>query len=277
MDRPAQDTPTGRHLPITYRGTVYPSQCDHMGHMNVMWYVGKFDEASWQFFATIGFTPSRLRAEGRGLAAVEQHIEYKRELHAGDIVTVRTELLEVRDKAIRFVHEMRNDDTGEIAATTVLVGVHLDMTSRRACRLPADVLERAILRMAEGGNTSGASSASRVVRRDFAGLTEEGWHLPPSRPCCARPPSLVVSERWNSGREPHAPGVANQQHRAGTVRRHGIQRVVDSKVAVQLERHGRVVLCSTKGAAASQNRVAKTLTCRSDRCCCRWPGASRAL
>lgn len=31
-------------LPITYRGVVYPWQCDHMGHMNAMWYVGKFDE-----------------------------------------------------------------------------------------------------------------------------------------------------------------------------------------------------------------------------------------
>ena len=29
---------------LTYRGTVYPWHCDHMGHMNVMWYVGKFDE-----------------------------------------------------------------------------------------------------------------------------------------------------------------------------------------------------------------------------------------
>jgi acyl-CoA thioester hydrolase len=27
----------------TYRGAVYPWHCDHMGHMNVMWYVGKFD------------------------------------------------------------------------------------------------------------------------------------------------------------------------------------------------------------------------------------------
>jgi acyl-CoA thioesterase FadM len=26
----------------TYRGAVYPWHCDHMGHMNVMWYVGKF-------------------------------------------------------------------------------------------------------------------------------------------------------------------------------------------------------------------------------------------
>ena len=26
----------------TYRGIVYPWHCDHMGHMNVMWYAGKF-------------------------------------------------------------------------------------------------------------------------------------------------------------------------------------------------------------------------------------------
>jgi acyl-CoA thioesterase FadM len=31
---------------VTHRGTIYPWHCDHMGHMNVMWYVGKFDEAT---------------------------------------------------------------------------------------------------------------------------------------------------------------------------------------------------------------------------------------
>jgi hypothetical protein len=45
-------------LPITYRGVVYPWQCDHMGHMNVMWYVGKFDEATWQSLSMLGLTPS---------------------------------------------------------------------------------------------------------------------------------------------------------------------------------------------------------------------------
>lgn len=25
---------------VTYRGVVYPSQCDPMGHMNVMWCPG---------------------------------------------------------------------------------------------------------------------------------------------------------------------------------------------------------------------------------------------
>ena len=45
---------------ITYRGTVYPWQCDHMGHMNVMWYVGKFDEATWQILSTLGLSRTRL-------------------------------------------------------------------------------------------------------------------------------------------------------------------------------------------------------------------------
>ena len=128
---------------ITYRGAVYPSQCDHMGHMNVMWYVGKFDEATWQLFAAIGLTPSRLRSGSSGMAGVEQHIEYKRELYAGDVVTVSSTVLEVKDKAIRFDHEMKNDETGEVAARTVLVAVHLDMSTRRARALPADVRDRA--------------------------------------------------------------------------------------------------------------------------------------
>ena len=76
----------------TYRGTVYPWQCDHVGHMNIMWYVGKFDEANWNLFARLGLTPSYLREAGRGMAAVQQTITYKRELLAGDIVEVRSRL-----------------------------------------------------------------------------------------------------------------------------------------------------------------------------------------
>ena len=145
---------------VTYRGAVYPSQCDHMGHMNVMWYVGKFDEATWQLFAAIGLTPSRLRSEGFGMAGVEQHVEYKHELFAGDVVTVSSTVLEVEEKAIRFAHEMRNDETGEVAARTILVAVHLDRSTRRARALPKDVRDRALALVA-----SDASSATSPATR----------------------------------------------------------------------------------------------------------------
>jgi acyl-CoA thioester hydrolase len=128
---------------ITYRGIVYPWHCDHMGHMNVMWYVGKFDEATWHLLSKLGLTPSFLRPNNRGMAAVEQTISYQRELMPGDLITVSSAVLEVKDKSIRFSHEMRKEDSGEIAATTVLVAVHLDTVARRACAFPPEFTERA--------------------------------------------------------------------------------------------------------------------------------------
>jgi len=126
----------------TYRGTVYPWQCDHVGHMNIMWYVGKFDEANWNMFARLGLTPSYLRQSGRGMAGVQQNISYKRELFAGDIVEVTSRLLELREKSVRFLHEMRNAETGEIVATCELTAVHLDRQAHKS--MPFEDAVRAI-------------------------------------------------------------------------------------------------------------------------------------
>ena len=126
----------------TYRGAVYPWHCDHMGHMNVMWYVGKFDEATWNLFALAGVTAAFLKENKRGMAAVQQNITYKRELHAGDIVVVRSAFLELREKTARFVHEMRHAVTDDISAICVLTGVSMDSQTRKSCPLPAEIVER---------------------------------------------------------------------------------------------------------------------------------------
>src|SRR5512136_1062582 len=101
------------HPVVTYRGTIYPWHCDHMGHMNVMWYVGKFDEATWHLLAAAGFTAKRMREEGMGMVAV-------------DLITIRSSIQEVREKAILFMHEMTNEETHEVAARTFLTGVCID-------------------------------------------------------------------------------------------------------------------------------------------------------
>ena len=129
---------------LTYRGVVYPWQCDHMGHMNVAFYVSKFDEATWQLFGTLGLTPTFLRETGRGMAAVEQWISYRKELFAGDSVSVHTVVLEVKGKVLRFAHEMRLQETGEAVATTTLTAVHLDTAARRGCAFPPDIRARAL-------------------------------------------------------------------------------------------------------------------------------------
>jgi acyl-CoA thioester hydrolase len=134
---------------ITYAGAVYPWQCDHMGHMNVTGYVGKFDEATWAFFLSIGLSPTVLRGDVLGIAALEQRITYKRELLPGDLVEIRTRLVELREKTIRFVHTMKNRESGEIAAECELIAACLDTAARKARPFPAEIAARARVAQAE--------------------------------------------------------------------------------------------------------------------------------
>lgn len=127
---------------VTYRGTVYPWQCDHMGHMNVMWYVGKFDEAVWNLFARVGLTPGYLRDSGRGMAALEQRIQYRRELLAGDVVAVNSVVTEVREKVVLMRQTLFDAERGYVAAVMDLVGAHLDTTARRAVPFAPEIVER---------------------------------------------------------------------------------------------------------------------------------------
>ena len=128
-------------LQLTYRGTVYPWHCDHMGHMNVMWYTGKFDEASWSLLSQIGLTQSYLKKQEKGLAALQQNITYKRELLAGDVVSIKSGVLDVAEKVVRIFHEMRNEETREVAAFSVITGVFMDAVVRRSCPIPAEIRE----------------------------------------------------------------------------------------------------------------------------------------
>jgi len=138
-----------KELPTTYKGAVYPWHCDHMGHMNVMWYTGKMDEATWNLFADLGLTPAFLKSNDRGMAALEIKTTYQAELLAGDVVSVRTRVRDVvKGKLIKFTHEMMKGERGDIAAVAEITGIHMDTKERKSTPFPADVLAR-IERMIE--------------------------------------------------------------------------------------------------------------------------------
>ena len=127
----------------TARGTVHEWQRDHMGHINVRAYMEFFEEACWQFYSMLGLTPSLLRSGAVNLAAVQQNISYQRELYPGDTVAVRTGILELRDKVLRFRHELVNTETGEVSSTCEFTVVCLDPEARKSRPFPADVAAKA--------------------------------------------------------------------------------------------------------------------------------------
>jgi acyl-CoA thioester hydrolase len=135
---------------VTYRGAVSASHCDHIGHMNIVSYGAKFDEANWVFFCEIGLTPSYLRSQRYGMAGVQQNISYKQELFAGDVIEIRSRMLEVGDKRIRFQHAMCNVERGEVAAICEITAVHLDKQSHKSCELPPAIRQAAEALLAAG-------------------------------------------------------------------------------------------------------------------------------
>jgi acyl-CoA thioester hydrolase len=126
----------------TYRGVVYPWQLDHMDHMNVQFYTARFDEATWHLFAALGMTTGYFRNSRRGMAALEQRTMYKRELHAGALIRISSELLEMKPKTIRFLHRMYDTESAEEVATSELVGAHLDTDARKSVPFPEDIVRR---------------------------------------------------------------------------------------------------------------------------------------
>lgn len=120
----------------TYRGVVYPNQLDHMGHMNVQWYTSKFDEATWHLFSMVGLTNRYIKEDQCGMAALEQKTEYKAEVMPGDLLVVKSELLEISEKTLRFKHYMYDAETEALSATSELLAVHLDRQAHRSRALP---------------------------------------------------------------------------------------------------------------------------------------------
>jgi acyl-CoA thioester hydrolase len=133
---------------ITYRGMVHQWHCDHMGHMNVMWYVGKFDEATWNLAASLGMTSRYMKEAQRGMAAVDQRICYRREALVGDVLTVRSAVLEIKPRSIRFVHEMVRDQRGDLLAVMMVTGVHIDVRARKSVEFEPHILEQSRARIA---------------------------------------------------------------------------------------------------------------------------------
>jgi acyl-CoA thioester hydrolase len=126
-------------LPVTYRKTIPPEYLDTLEHMNVMWYTHLFDQATFGFFDIFGFGLEYHTKSGNGSFALEQHTRYLSEVRVGQSITVRTRALGRSSKRFHFMHFMLKDEGDILAATTELVGTHVDMTIRRSSPLPAQI------------------------------------------------------------------------------------------------------------------------------------------
>jgi len=123
----------------TYRGVVFPWYCDQFGHMNVRWYGGFFDDASFQIWTLLGHGMKRMEEAGFHTVIARSAIEYKREIGPGDLFAIETGFIKCGTKSCTHVQRMINADTDVLHATQETVEVFFDAATRGAIAIPDDI------------------------------------------------------------------------------------------------------------------------------------------
>ncbi|MEM7490582.1 MAG: thioesterase family protein, partial [Pseudomonadota bacterium] len=124
--------------PVTVRRVVPVTWTDWNGHMNEGRYGQVFSDAADAVLRMAGAMPGD--GDGWSFFTVETGVRYLGETHAGDAVEVVTTVEEAVGKRLRLTHEMRRGT--DVLATCAQVLLHVDLATRRAVGMPAEMVAR---------------------------------------------------------------------------------------------------------------------------------------
>ncbi|SCZ68972.1 carnitine 3-dehydrogenase [Epibacterium ulvae] len=116
--------------PVLTQNRVIPLDwTDYNGHMTESRYLDAFAQATDRFMEIIGCDAAYIAADGSFFTA-ETHLRHLDEAHAGDPITVHTQVLLAEGKKMQLWHEMRRGDT--MLATAEHMLLHVNLQTRRA-------------------------------------------------------------------------------------------------------------------------------------------------
>lgn len=110
-------------------------ECDSNRHMNVMYYINKFEHAGRNFDLNLQFLDLKEK-EAIGIVVLEQKINYFQEVFEDDLLYIESTLLEVGNKAFKVLHEMYNARTQKMVSTMEVVLVLFDKINRKSLPFP---------------------------------------------------------------------------------------------------------------------------------------------
>ncbi|SFU07100.1 thioesterase family protein [Sedimentitalea nanhaiensis] len=121
--------------------TVKPEWIDYNGHLNMAYYNVLFDTSVDEVYADLGLGADYARTRGFTTYTAEFHICYVRELHEGDRVQVKFQMIDHDDKRFHTYQELYHED-GWLAATGEALGLHIDMSGPRVAPFPPDIADK---------------------------------------------------------------------------------------------------------------------------------------
>jgi carnitine 3-dehydrogenase len=110
---------------------VPPEWVDYNGHVHESRYLQLFADATDALLGTVGVDAVYLTSGG-SYFTVETHLSHLRQLEAGDVVHVTTQVLDADEKRLHLFHVLLRADETEPIATAEQMLLHVDTASGRA-------------------------------------------------------------------------------------------------------------------------------------------------
>jgi acyl-CoA thioester hydrolase len=123
----------------TFRCTVSPADCDHLGHMNVQHYLRAVGDGMFCLQIYLGLTREEVQRRKISFAAVHAEMDFHRELYAGHVIALESTVLNLGNKSGIFHHRLKNTATGEVVMSVEIKAVLLDLETRKATVIPEDI------------------------------------------------------------------------------------------------------------------------------------------
>jgi acyl-CoA thioester hydrolase len=127
----------------TFRCTVSPADCDHLGHMNVQHYFRAVGDGMFSLQIHLGLTPEEVQRRHISFVVVHAQTDFHHELKAGDVIALESTVLKLENKSGTFHHRLKNVGTDEVAMSTEFKCVLLDLETRKAAVIPEDIRKAA--------------------------------------------------------------------------------------------------------------------------------------
>ena len=112
-------------------------ECDSNGHMNVMYYINKYEYAGRSFDLELGLFSAN-SDNTIGIVVIEQTINYYKEVFEDDLIYIESSLVDIGNKAFKVFHEMYNGRTKELVSTMNAVLTLFDKATRKAIPFPEE-------------------------------------------------------------------------------------------------------------------------------------------
>lgn len=120
-------------IPVRY------DECDMYGHVNHATYLRYMQEAAFAASAAVGYDAPRYEAMERAWLVRESDVEYLAPVRYGDVVEVKTWVVDFRRVRSRRAYEIRQKDSGELAVRAITDWIFIDRNTQRPVSIPQEV------------------------------------------------------------------------------------------------------------------------------------------